>query len=122
MEGPMALYRRRVAEGALDADPAQRLAIEKLQLLWMRLKDYNPARPKRVPVPAHADAVDQLAPRLALAPPAHHGDVVARGDECRRLTSNPGILRKAVVAEEHQHAPASHLARLSARCPATTDR
>jgi cell division protein ZapE len=47
-EGPIALYRRRVAEGALDADPAQRLAVEKLQLLYMRLKDYNPARPKRV--------------------------------------------------------------------------
>ena len=44
----MALYRRRVAEGALDADPAQRLAVEKLQLLAMRLADYNPARPKRV--------------------------------------------------------------------------
>jgi cell division protein ZapE len=48
MEGPMALYRRKVAEGALDPDPAQRLAVEKLQLLAMRLADYNPARPKRV--------------------------------------------------------------------------
>ena len=47
-DGPMALYRRRVAEGALDADPAQRLAVEKLQLLAMRLADYNPAKPKRV--------------------------------------------------------------------------
>ena len=47
-EGPMALYRRRVAAGALDADPAQRLAVEKLQLLAMRLADYNPAKPKRV--------------------------------------------------------------------------
>jgi cell division protein ZapE len=47
-EGPMALYRRKVAEGALDADPAQRLAVEKLQLLAMRLGDYNPAKPKRV--------------------------------------------------------------------------
>ena len=44
----MALYRKRVAEGALAADPAQRLAVEKLQLLAMRLADYNPARPKRV--------------------------------------------------------------------------
>ncbi|HVL19817.1 MAG TPA: cell division protein ZapE [Amaricoccus sp.] len=44
----MALYRKRVAEGALDADPAQRLAVEKLQLLAMRLADYNPAKPKRV--------------------------------------------------------------------------
>ena len=47
-DGPMTLYRRRVAEGALDADPAQRLAVEKLQLLAMRLADYNPAKPKRV--------------------------------------------------------------------------
>ncbi len=46
--GPMALYRRQVAEGALDADPAQRLAVEKLQLLAMRLADYDPAKPKRV--------------------------------------------------------------------------
>lgn len=47
-DGPMALYRARVAEGALEADPAQRLAVEKLQLLFMRLADYNPARPKSV--------------------------------------------------------------------------
>ncbi len=44
----MPLYRARVAQGALDADPAQRLAVEKLQLLHMRLRDYNPARPKSV--------------------------------------------------------------------------
>lgn len=47
-EGPMARYRAKVAEGVLEADPAQRLAVEKLQLLHMRLADYNPARPKRV--------------------------------------------------------------------------
>jgi cell division protein ZapE len=46
--GPMALYRARVAEGRLNPDPAQRLAVEKLQLLHMRLAGYNPARPKRV--------------------------------------------------------------------------
>jgi cell division protein ZapE len=44
----MARYRARVAEGALAADPAQRLAVEKLQLLHMRLRDYNPETPKRV--------------------------------------------------------------------------
>ncbi len=44
----MALYRRKVADGALVPDPAQRHAVEKLQLLAMRLADYNPARPKRV--------------------------------------------------------------------------
>jgi cell division protein ZapE len=47
-DGPMALYRARVAAGDLVADPAQRMAVEKLQLLHMRLRDYNPARPKRV--------------------------------------------------------------------------
>ena len=47
-KGPMALYRRMVADGDLAADPAQRLAVEKLQLLAMRLADYNPAAPKRV--------------------------------------------------------------------------
>lgn len=46
--GPMAVYRARVAEGEISADPAQRLAVEKLQLLAMRLGDYNPARPKKV--------------------------------------------------------------------------
>lgn len=46
--GPMAAYRDRVAEGALNADPAQRLAVEKLQLLALRLADYNPAKPKSV--------------------------------------------------------------------------
>jgi cell division protein ZapE len=44
----MARWRARVASGALDPDPDQRLAVEKLQLLHMRLADYNPARPKRV--------------------------------------------------------------------------
>ncbi len=47
-EGPLALWRAKVAAGELEPDPAQRLAVEKLQLLWMRLADYNPARPKRV--------------------------------------------------------------------------
>jgi cell division protein ZapE len=46
--GPMALYRQRVADGSLDADPAQRRAVEKLELLAMRLADYQPSKPKRV--------------------------------------------------------------------------
>jgi cell division protein ZapE len=45
---PMTEYRARVAEGVLTPDPAQRRAVEKLQLLHMRLRDYNPAKPKRV--------------------------------------------------------------------------
>jgi cell division protein ZapE len=47
-DGPMSLYRARVASGAIAPDPAQRRAVEELQLLHMRLRDYNPARPKRV--------------------------------------------------------------------------
>ncbi len=47
-QGPMASYRALVASEKLDPDPAQRLAVEKLQLLHMRLDDYDPARPKRV--------------------------------------------------------------------------
>ena len=46
--GPMAVYRARVAAGELDPDPAQRLAVEKLQLLFMRLAGYEPSKPKRV--------------------------------------------------------------------------
>ena len=44
----MALWRARVAAGDISADPAQRRAVEVLQLLHMRLADYNPAKPKRV--------------------------------------------------------------------------
>jgi cell division protein ZapE len=47
-EGPMSLYRARVATGTITADPAQRRAVEELQHLHIRLGDYNPARPKRV--------------------------------------------------------------------------
>ncbi len=47
-EGPMARYRARVAAGELTADPAQALAVEKLQLLHNRLVDYSPSRPKKV--------------------------------------------------------------------------
>ncbi len=47
-QGPLVKYRAMVASGELNADPAQRLAVEKLQLLWSRLRDYNPSQPKRV--------------------------------------------------------------------------
>ncbi len=41
-EGPLALYRARRASGALLPDPAQELAVEKLQSLWRALRDYTP--------------------------------------------------------------------------------
>ncbi len=46
--GPLPAFRARVAEGALRDDAAQRLAAEKLQLLHTRLRDYDPAKPKKV--------------------------------------------------------------------------
>jgi cell division protein ZapE len=47
-DGPLSAYRAKVADGSLRDDPAQRLAVEKLQLLHSRLRDYDPARPKKV--------------------------------------------------------------------------
>ncbi len=47
-EGPMIRYRALVNAGKLIADPAQRMAVEKLQMLHERLKGYEPSRPKRV--------------------------------------------------------------------------
>jgi len=46
-QGPLFRYRDLVASGALHDDAAQRLAIEKLQLLHRRLAGYNPAAPSR---------------------------------------------------------------------------
>ncbi len=46
-QGPIFRYRELIAAGELRDDAAQRLAIEKLQLLHRRLEGYNPARPGR---------------------------------------------------------------------------
>ncbi|MEM6678551.1 MAG: cell division protein ZapE [Pseudomonadota bacterium] len=46
--GPMARYRALVAEGTIHSDPAQRAAVEKLQLLHVRLRGYEPAQRKSV--------------------------------------------------------------------------
>ncbi len=40
--GPLPAYRARVAVGALAADPSQRMAAERLQGLWFKLKGYDP--------------------------------------------------------------------------------
>jgi cell division protein ZapE len=48
IDGPMPRYRELVRSGAIHADPAQRAAVEKLQLLHMRLTDYDPAKGKQV--------------------------------------------------------------------------
>jgi cell division protein ZapE len=46
--GPMPRYRALVEQGRIRADPAQRRAVEKLQLLHMRLAGYDPSRRKKV--------------------------------------------------------------------------
>lgn len=46
--GPMSRYRELVEQGRITADPAQRAAVEKLQLLHMRLQGYEPSRRKKV--------------------------------------------------------------------------
>ncbi|MGB0504958.1 MAG: cell division protein ZapE [Pikeienuella sp.] len=48
VDGPLAKYREMIEAGELEDDLAQRLALEKLQLLHMRLKDYDPGKGKRV--------------------------------------------------------------------------
>ncbi len=47
-DGPMSRYRALVAEGTLRPDSGQAQAAEKLQLLHMRLRDYDPRTGKRV--------------------------------------------------------------------------
>ncbi|MEM7270567.1 MAG: cell division protein ZapE [Pseudomonadota bacterium] len=47
-DGPLNRYRDLVASGELRDDTAQRLALEKLQILHTRLKDYDPWEGKRV--------------------------------------------------------------------------
>ncbi|MFE0754980.1 cell division protein ZapE [Inquilinus sp. NPDC058860] len=43
---PLALYRRRIADGALRPDPAQAAAVEKLQRLHRQLRSYTPPEPE----------------------------------------------------------------------------
>jgi cell division protein ZapE len=45
--GPLARYRTRRQAGDLVADPAQELAVEKLQSLWRALADYKPGNGER---------------------------------------------------------------------------
>jgi len=41
-QGPLRLYRQKIADGSLQHDPQQALAAEKLQGLWHALRDYHP--------------------------------------------------------------------------------
>ena len=47
-DGILPLYRAKIAAGALKDDPAQRLAVERLQLLHNRLKGYELSTPRKV--------------------------------------------------------------------------
>ena len=40
--GPLSAYRSRLASGALTTDPAQAMAAERLQDLWVKLRGYDP--------------------------------------------------------------------------------
>jgi cell division protein ZapE len=41
-QGPLPAYRARIAQGALQPDPSQRMAAERLQDLWVKLRGYDP--------------------------------------------------------------------------------
>ena len=47
-DGPMPRYRALVEQGLIRPDPAQRAAVEKLQLLHMRLAGYDPSKRMKV--------------------------------------------------------------------------
>ncbi len=46
--GPLHSYRAMLRDGSLNDDAGQRLAVEKLQILHNRLKDYDPVKPKKI--------------------------------------------------------------------------
>ncbi len=46
LPGPLGAYRAKLDAGELLTDPAQALAAERLQALWMRLRGYDPAAPE----------------------------------------------------------------------------
>jgi cell division protein ZapE len=58
LAGPLGAYRALVAAGGLTADDAQRLAAERLQDLWVKLRGYDPP-----PRPAHGRFFGRLLRR-----------------------------------------------------------
>ena len=57
-QGPLPAYRSLVADGRLVADPSQRMAAERLQDLWVKLRGYDPP-----PKPAAAGLFSRLLRR-----------------------------------------------------------
>lgn len=47
-QGPMSRYRALIAQGEISSSAAQAHAVEKLQMLAVRLRGYNPGQPKRI--------------------------------------------------------------------------
>lgn len=47
-KGPMQMYRDLISQGVITPNPAQAHAVEKLQMLAGRLRDYQPRTPKRI--------------------------------------------------------------------------
>ena len=66
--GPLPAYRVRLAAGLLATDPAQALAVERLQNFWTKLRGYDPA-----PHAAHAGRLARLLRRRAAKVPTRHG-------------------------------------------------
>jgi cell division protein ZapE len=65
-QGPLPAYRAQVAEGALVADPSQRMAAERLQDLWVKLRGYDP--------PPRSATANGLISRLLRRRPAEGAD------------------------------------------------
>ena len=53
LAGPLPAYRQKLAAGELATDPAQALAAERLQALWVKLRGYDP-RPRQHTNGGHA--------------------------------------------------------------------
>jgi cell division protein ZapE len=56
--GPLPAYQNLIANGSLAADPAQAMAVDRLQDLWERLRDYDPK-----PVPAASGMLSRILRR-----------------------------------------------------------
>jgi cell division protein ZapE len=56
--GPLPVYRDMIARGSLAADPAQAMAVDRLQDLWERLRGYDPK-----PAPAGGGLLSRLMHR-----------------------------------------------------------